>query len=86
MTAGRCGTCRWWDTNFQYPPKGFGHCAGVVDGEVNDFMRPVLNNVNDDVEAFLKADFVASGTAASMFTRPDFGCMLWEAREEKVRA
>ena len=72
--AGRCGSCRWWENVREGSYKGapiMGECW------VSDSMGgggPCMNvevNVDDD-----------SGLHYQLQTSPDFGCVLWAAKEK----
>jgi hypothetical protein len=69
---GRCETCRHWTPPPMtgQPGEGAGECGGVPGGPDDSWDGP----------AHVEPNVAAGYTGATLYTRPDFGCVLHEPR------
>lgn len=65
-----CHTCKHWAPPPCAADKDFGVCAAVHDGWLEREQAP-----SDACKAFVED---VSGFEASLYTKPDFGCVLFE--------
>lgn len=64
----RCERCKWWEPMDYDPP--WGSCALAESGDMAE--RPA--------ESKAITNGGADGYYSKLHTRPDFGCVQWEAR------
>jgi len=76
LLLGRCATCRWAETLVGLRGRSHIECTMITE--------PVdLESEPTDCLAFLSVDSPADGSA-QLVVFPDFGCVMWEARELKI--
>ena len=77
-----CETCRYWSRtertaasapDYDPAPTGQRMCARIVHGGIGE----AADHGTEDADAVLSD---GSGYAASLYTRPNFGCLLYESK------
>lgn len=76
-----CGTCRHWKEAKGEGGSYFGECWRIIHDVHRDCEGPP-NGMDSGILCHKAVVIDGSGYAAALRTQDDFGCVLWEPREE----